>query len=580
MNTVSRVLAAAALGVGSSAAQPAASTDWVGLWEANRSFGPEVRGEIVFSPRGAWVADIAGYAAPVETSGGAYAFELPGGRGAFRGKVVGGELRGFWIQPPTGVSGRSYASPVTLRKSLGHWRGEVRPLDTNFTWYLPVTRAADGSLAGYLRNPQRNAGVFDRVERLEPDGERVRLVGKRGAREETVTLFEGRVADGRFSVPFTNRGGLYEFSKTDDPLSAFYPRGRNAPRYRYAPPIARDDGWPVATLEEVGISRPAIEALVQRLAEAPQTALRDGQVHSVLVARHGKLVLEEYFHGHHRDMTHDLRSAAKSIASALVGAAMHAGIKVSEDTPVYETMLGRLPADIDARKRAMTLGHLLTMTGGHHCDDNDENAPGNEDVMQEQSREPDWYRYILALPMDRTPGEKLVYCSVDAHLAGGVLAKAAGEPLPELFDRLVARPMKMGTYHIMLSPTGEGYMGGGSQLLPRDFLKIAQVMADGGQWQGKRIFSAEWARKSGEGSREIVKDQRYGYLWNSYDYPYKGRRVHAVFAAGNGGQISMAIPELGLAIAFTGGSYNLRALFIPQRELIPQVILPAVEDNR
>jgi hypothetical protein len=299
--------------VGSSAAQPAASIDWAGLWEANRSFGPEVRGEIVFSERGGeWVADIAGYVAPVEISGGAHAFELPGGRGAFRGKTVGGELRGFWIQPPTVVSGRSYASPVTLRKSFGHWRGEVRPLDTDFTWYLPVTRAADGSLAAYLRNPQRNAGVFDRVERLEPEGERVRLVGKRGGREETVTLFEGRVADGRFSVPFTNRGGLYEFSKTDDPLSAFHPRGRTLPRYSYARPIARDDGWPVATLEEVGISRPAIEALVQRLAEAPQTALRDGQVHSVLIARHGKLVLEEYFHGHHRDMPHDLRSAANT----------------------------------------------------------------------------------------------------------------------------------------------------------------------------------------------------------------------------------------------------------------------------
>ena len=581
MNTVSRVLAAAALGVGSSVAQPAASIDWVGLWEASRSFGPEVRGEIVFTEgSGKWVAEVSGFRVDVTSSGGAYTFELPGNRGAFRGKFVGEELRGFWIQPPTVVSGRSYASPVTLRKSLGHWRGEVRPLDADFTFYLPVTRAADGGLAAYLRNPQRNVGVFDRVERLEPDGERVRLVGVRGAREEKVTLFEGRVANGRFAVPFTNRGGLYEFSKTDAPLSAFHPRGRNPPRYRYTRPIARDDGWPVATLEEVGISRPAIEALVQRLAHAPQKSLGDGQVHSVLVARHGKLVLEEYFHGHHRDMAHDLRSAAKSIASALVGAAMQAGIKVSESTPVYETMLERLPQDIDPRKRAMTLGHLLTMTGGHYCDDNDENAPGNEDVMQEQSREPDWYRYILALPMDRTPGEKLVYCSVDAHLAGGVLARAAGEPLPELFDRLMARPMKMGPYHMMLSPTGDGYMGGGSQLVPRDFLKIAQLMASGGQWQGKRIFSAEWARRSGEGLREVMKDQRYGYLWNTYEYPYKGRRVHAVFAAGNGGQISMAIPELGLAIAFTGGSYNMRSLFIPQRELIPQLILPAVQDTR
>jgi CubicO group peptidase (beta-lactamase class C family) len=579
MNAISRALAAAVLGVGAAAAQPAAPIDWTGLWEAKRVFGPEVRGEIVFSERGGrWEAEIAGFRVDVKAAGDRYAFELPGGRGAFRGRRAGGEVRGFWIQPRSATSGLPYASPVTLTRSHGHWRGVVRPLDVTFTYYLPVTRAADGRLETYLRNPERNVGVFTRVQWLEPDGDRVRLVGKAG--EQQATLFEGRVHGARFAIPFPDRGGLYEFSKTDDPASAFHPRGREPGRYRYAPPVARDDGWPVATLEEVGISRDAIEAFVQRLVEAPMKALGDGQVHSVLIARHGKLVLEEYFHGHHRDMPHDLRSAAKSIVAAMVGAAMHAGLRVGESTPVYETLLGELPADLDPRKRAMTLGHLLTMTGGHHCDDGDENAPGNEDAMQAQSREPDWYRFILALPMDRTPGEKLVYCSVDAHLAGGVLAGAAGEPLPELLDRLIARPMRMGPYHLPLSPTGEAYMGGGSHMLPRDFLKLAQLMAAGGQWRGKRIFSAAWARRSGEGLRPVMKDQRYGYLWNTHEYPYRGRRVHAVFAGGNGGQVSMAIPELGLAIAFTGGSYNMRALFIPQRELVPDLILPAVGDAR
>jgi hypothetical protein len=36
------------------------------------------------------------------------------------------------------------------------------------------------------------------------------------------------------------------------------------------------------------------------------------QIHSLLIARHGKLVVEEYFHGYHRDDPHDTRSASKS----------------------------------------------------------------------------------------------------------------------------------------------------------------------------------------------------------------------------------------------------------------------------
>jgi CubicO group peptidase (beta-lactamase class C family) len=557
----------------------APEAELVGLWEAKRHFGPEVRGSLELVPReGALEARIAGHSAPVTTTGERSEFRLPDGRGAFRGRLVSrGELAGFWIQPASPLSGAEYATPVSLRYVDGRWRGEVKPLEQAFSYYLPVALGKEGVLETYLRNPERNVGVFTRVKRLEREGERVRLIGSSGGRAGDETLFEGRFEGGRLTVPFPSRGGDYEFAKTGAATS-FYPRGKEPSRYRYAPPPALGDGWPVANLEEVGMSRSAIEAFVQNLIDAPMASVHASQIHSVLIARHGKLVLEEYFHGHRGDQAHDTRSAAKSLASALVGAAMQAGIKVSESTPVYETMLGTVPSGLDPRKRAMTLGHLLTMTGGHFCDDNNDDAPGNENTLQEQTREPDWYRFILALPMDRTPGEKLVYCSIDAHLAGGVLAKAAGEPLPELFDRLIGRPLRMGPYHVMLAPTGDAYMGGGWHLTARDFLKVAQLMGTGGTWQGTRIFSEEWARKSGAPLRDIMRGQKYGYLWNSSEYPYRGRTVRGIFAAGNGGQIFMAIPELGLAIAFTGGNYSDAALFIPQRKLIPEHILPAVSE--
>lgn len=571
-------IVALGLAATAAAARDIGDAELIGLWKAKRHFGPEVRGELVLVRRGeGLVADIAGFAVPVRISGRDVAFELPDGKGRFRGRTTSrGAIDGFWIQPPSPLASVAYASPVALRMVDGLWRGEVKPLDQAFSFYLPVSRGEDGRLATYLRNPERNLGVFTRVNALDREDDRILLVGNRSGRSERITLFQGRFESGRLEIGFPFRGGTYEFRRIDDQAaSAFYPRGREPGRYRYAPPLQRADGWPVATLEEVGISQPAIEALIQHVITA-RMGPGASQIHSILIARHGKLVLEEYFHGHHRDQPHDTRSASKSLVAALVGAAMHAGIKVGEATPVYETMLGALPAGLDARKRAMTLGHLLTMSGGHFCDDNNPDAPGNEDVMQEQERETDWYRYILALPMDRSPGEKIVYCSVDAHLAGGVLAKTAGEPLPELFDRLIAKPLRMGPYHLMLAPTGDAYTGGGAHFLPRDFMKLAQLMVNGGRWDGKEIFSTEWARKSGAALRDLTKAQQYGYLWNSVEYPYAGGKVRAVFAAGNGGQIFMGIPDLDLVIAFTGGNYSDAALFIPQRVLVPERILPAV----
>jgi CubicO group peptidase (beta-lactamase class C family) len=107
-------------------------------------------------------------------------------------------------------------------------------------------------------------------------------------------------------------------------------------------------------------------------------------------------------------------------------------------------------------------------------------------------------------------------------------------------------------------------------------MKLAQLMVNDGRWAGKQILTPDWARKSRAPLRDLAPIQQYGFLWNSVEYSYQGRKVRAFFAGGNGGQIFMGIPELDLVIAFTGGSYNQASLLIPQRVYVPQHILPAV----
>jgi len=97
---------------------------------------------------------------------------------------------------------------------------------------------------------------------------------------------------------------------------------RSPVAYQYSVPPPRDDGWPVGTMESVGISRESIEKLVNHIIEMPMDSLNTSDIHAVLIARHGKLVLEEYFHGFSRDRLHDTRSAAKSYTSTLAGAAL------------------------------------------------------------------------------------------------------------------------------------------------------------------------------------------------------------------------------------------------------------------
>jgi len=100
-------------------------------------------------------------------------------------------------------------------------------------------------------------------------------------------------------------------------------------------------------------------------------------------------------------------------------------------------------------------------------------------------------------------------------------------------------------------------------------------MLDGGVGRGRRFLAADWAGAATAPRRDF-NGMQYGYLWWSTEYPYRGRKVRAFFAAGNGGQISMAVPELDLAVAFLSGNYGDRAGLTPQRVYVPEYILPAV----
>jgi CubicO group peptidase (beta-lactamase class C family) len=98
-------------------------------------------------------------------------------------------------------------------------------------------------------------------------------------------------------------------------------------------PVARDDGWPVASVhEDKLIDRTALCRMADRLAVSS-----DANVHAVLVARGGKLLFERYFRGSDEingrrvenvtfdaDTLHNIKSVSKSVAS-LAGSRLIAG---------------------------------------------------------------------------------------------------------------------------------------------------------------------------------------------------------------------------------------------------------------
>jgi CubicO group peptidase (beta-lactamase class C family) len=119
---------------------------------------------------------------------------------------------------------------------------------------------------------------------------------------------------------FAERGTVFERLSPDVPpqdAQLVRARPRGAAPYAYQPPPDLGDGIAVGGLESAGLDTSVANAIVRGAVDGTFADL-----HSVLVYRHGRLVLEEYFHGYGRDRPHPLRSATKSVVSALVGIAV------------------------------------------------------------------------------------------------------------------------------------------------------------------------------------------------------------------------------------------------------------------
>ncbi|WP_244219456.1 serine hydrolase domain-containing protein [Corallococcus interemptor] len=200
----------------------------------------------------------------------------------------------------------------------------------------------------------------------------------------------------------------------------------------------------------------------------------------------------------------------------------------------------------------------------------DPESPGNEERMYGTD---DWARFIVDVPMRDEPGTVTRYCTGGVVLLGAVLEHVSGRSIADLSRDWLFSPMQV--QDVTWQPAGKTGTdtGGHLRLRPRDFLKVGQLMLDGGAWHGERQVSEAWVTESGKALGPLG-DVNYGLLWWSARFVIQGTPVEVTFARGNGGQYVFVAPSLGVTAAFTGSHYNDAGSAFPL-VLFGQYVLPA-----
>ena len=325
-------------------------------------------------------------------------------------------------------------------------------------------------------------------------------------------------------------------------------------------PVARDDGWPVASInEDKFVDRGGLCGMADRLAAS-------SNVHTVLVARAGKLVFERYFSGSDEingwrvenvtfdvGTLHNMKSVSKSVTSLAVGIAIDRGLIRSVNEPIF-SFFPELSDLRSPEKDRIQLVHALTMTMGlKWVEAIPSNEDDNDEVRMHMASDP--CRYVLGLPATAPAGQEYFYNTGALTLVSAIVRKATGRPLDEFARETLFQPLGITSVE-WVRVKGDSDAGGGLRLRPRDMAKIGQLVLAGGRWNDNEIVSKTWIETSTTPKIEATGGQFYGYLWFLGRSLPNGREVHWAGALGRGGQSIRIVPELNLVVAATAGYYQ------------------------
>jgi CubicO group peptidase (beta-lactamase class C family) len=289
-------------------------------------------------------------------------------------------------------------------------------------------------------------------------------------------------------------------------------------------------------------SRPPGEPPVPAVLEpAVKAAMQLPRLHSLLVSQRGTLLLERYFNGRRASSLANIKSASKSVISALVGVAIERHAIPGVREPIATFFADLLPSG--SPKRAITVEDLVTMRSGLETTSN-----RNYGAWVQSGN---WVRHVLSRPLLFTPGTAMEYSTGNSHLLSAILTKATRASTLRFAQEALATPLGFTLAPWPQDPQGI-YFGGNDMLMtPRQMLAFGELYRNRGRANGKQVVPERWVADSlVPRGRSPISEREYGYGW--WMRPMAGRPTY--YAWGFGGQFVIVVPDIELVVVSTSAA--------------------------
>lgn len=299
-------------------------------------------------------------------------------------------------------------------------------------------------------------------------------------------------------------------------------------------------------------------------------------IHSVLIAKKGKIFYEKYFQGkdqilgrdigtvNFNDSTlHDIRSITKSVISACVGIAIEKKYirtvdqKISDFFPELDTIFV-------GNKANWTIQNFLTMTTGLAWNENvPYSNPKNDETKMTYSQDP--IKYVLEQPLESIPGAIFNYSGGATQILAEIIIRSSNKPLDQFVKEYLFDPLKIEDFEWTKYSVWKGAdkfaAPSGLRLTPKDLMKIGLLYRNNGKWNDIQVLSEEWINESFKPQIEFPSEVTDGMEWYGYQFwiwpdIFHNNEFTMKAAVGNGGQNIFWDLKNDLIVVTTAGNYN------------------------
>lgn len=352
--------------------------------------------------------------------------------------------------------------------------------------------------------------------------------------------------------------------------------------YIYNQPVQLNDGILTGTLDDGGLNIHFIQDLMNDLYSNVYS-----EIHSILVYKNNKLVLEEYFYGNNdtiqfekdikvdktsehiqwsRNKKHYIASVNKALTSTLIGIALDlSGVsikdKVSPYLPQYASHF------IDKNKARIDFEDCLNMTAGFEWDE----WEGND--LKSLWKSDDFTDFVLSKPNMGTDTEWR-YNSALPNLLLKTLEELTESTSVKswAYDNLYQK-LGISDYKWQSQPDGLPEGAARMYMRPRDMLKIGATYLNHGVWNKKQVIPKPWVEDC-----FIVKEKTSSGNYSNYFWHRELADVEYLSADGDGGNYINIFPEQNMVIVMTQGNYLQWPFYVNQaNSIMENYIIPAVK---